>query len=592
MYIATVPNRGSAPAILLRQGYREDGKVKTRTLGNLSHLPAQTIELIRRSLRGETLMSPEQAFEITASRHHGHVEAVMLAMRRLGFERLLSTRRSRQRDLAVAMVAARILQPDSKLATTRWWHSTTLPEQLAVGDAKEDELYEAMDWLLDRQAQVQKSLAARHLEAGGLMLYDLSSSYFEGCSCPLAARGHNRDGKQGKLQVNYGMLTDQRGCPVAVSVFDGNTSDTKTAMSQVNLVRQQFKLEQLVLVGDRGMISQKLIDEQLRQLDGVDWISALKNGTIRKLVDEQCLQLGLFDEQRLFEFACDDYPGERFVACRNPELAKLRAYKRQSLLEATTRRLEQIRASVQRARLRAAKQAKASGSAGVQPSSRHLGKHNIGVRAGKVINRHKVSKHFVLDIRDNSFDFHIDEDKVAAEARLDGIYVVRTSLPTERMSSEDAVRNYKSLSQVERAFRSLKTVDLKVRPIHHRLEPRVRAHILLCMLAYYVEWHMQQAWRPLLFADEDQAAKKHRDPVAPARRSQAAQRKAKTKRLADGTTVVQSLHTLLAMLSTIVRNDCRPAEDSDTASVFQLTTTPNAHQQRALDLLKTISAQA
>jgi len=587
MYVATVPNRGSPPAILLREGYREDGKVKTRTLGNLSHLPPETIELVRRSLRGEKLVAVDAAFEVVDSRLHGHVDAVLRAIKRLGLERLLASRPCRERNLIVAMVVARIIEPGSKLATTRSWHTTTLPHLLDVADADEDDLYDAMDWLLERQARIEKKLAARHLKAGGLMLYDLSSSYFEGSSCPLAALGHNRDGKKGKLQVNYGLLTDARGCPVTVSVFEGNTSDGNTLMPQVQKVRDDFGIEQLVLVGDRGMISQKLISEHLSQLEGVDWLTALKGPTIRKLVEERHLQLGLFDEQRLFEFTCEDYPGERFVACRNPELAKLRAHKRQSLLEATTRALEKVRATVERAKRQ---QAKAKAKTASSRADKLLGKDNIGVRTGKVLNQYKVGKHFVLDIRDDAFDFHIDEAKVATEASLDGVYVVRTSVSRERLGTDDTVRSYKSLCQVERAFRSLKTVDLKVRPIHHHLETRVRAHIFLCMLAYYVEWHLREAWRPLLFDDEDQAAKKTRDPVAPAQRSATAKRKARTKRLDQGDPV-HSFQTLLKSLSTVVRNECCAPDASDDEPTFHIMTTPNPQQQRAYGLLETITAQ-
>jgi transposase len=592
MYIAVVPNRSSPPALLLRESYRENGKVKTRTLANLSHLPPESIELLQRSLRGEKLVPVEEGFEVIRSWHHGHVDAVLRVIRRLGLEQLLGSRRCRERDLVAAMVVARIVEPHSKLATTRWWHCTTLPSLLNVEDATENDLYDAMDWLLERQSQVEQKLAARHLQSGGLVLYDLSSSYFEGYTCPLAAYGHNRDGKQGKLQVNYGLLTDPRGCPVAVSVFKGNTADSKTLLPQVARIRQDFGIAQLVLVGDRGMICHKLIKEHLRGLQGVDWITALKTETIRKLVEQKHLQLGLFDERSLFEFTSSDYPGERFVACRNHELAKLRAHKRQSLLQATSRALEEVRAVVERAR---SSRAKAQGKGGKQTQPRYrdkvLGKDAIGVRVGKVVNRYKVGKHFVLDIREDGFDFHLDEVKVTAEAALDGVYVVRTSVQPERLGTDDTVRSYKSLSQVERAFRSIKTMDLKVRPIHHHLENRVRAHIFLCMLAYYVEWHMQEAWRPMLFADEDQAAKKTRDPVAPARRSEQAERKAFNKRLDDGTEA-HSFSTLLKALSTIVRNECRvPGAGSD-SPIFQVITTPTPKQKRARDLLETITPQA
>jgi len=567
MYIATVPNRRSPPAILLREGYREGGQVKNRTLANLSHWPLAKVELLRRVLRDEPLAPVDTLVEIVASAHHGHVQAVRTTMQRLGFDTLIASRPVRERDLVVAMVAARILEPDSKLATTRWWHTTTLPASLGVGDADEDALYEAMDWLLERQAGIERKLATRHLRAGGFVLYDLTSSYFEGTTCPLAAFGHNRDGKKGKLQVNYGLLTDGRGCPVAVSVFKGNTGDAPTLLPAVQRVRERFGIEQLVVVGDRGMLSQTQITT-LKRLEGVDWITALKTGALRDLVADGHVQLGLFDEHNLFELTHPDFPGERLVACRNPELAKLRAHKRQALLAATVKALDQVRGMVARGRLR--------------------GRDTIGVRVGKVVNKYKVAKHVRLEIHDDRFAFQIDEARVAAEAALDGIYVIRTSVPSERLDAADVVRSYKRLSDVERAFRSLKTIDLKVRPIRHRLEARVRAHIFLCMLAYYVEWHMREAWRPLLFSDEDQTAKQTRDPVAPAKRSAPALRKVHTKVLDDGTPV-HSFQTLLKQLSSIVRNVCRPRSVGPAAPTFDIVTTPSPTQQRAYDLLKTIA---
>jgi transposase len=567
MYVTAVPNRGSPPAILLRQGYREGGKVKNRTLANLSHWPAAKVELLRRVLRNEPLAPIDTLFEATASWLHGHVHAVRTAMQRLGFDTLLAARPGRERELVVAMVAARILEPDSKLATTRWWQTTTLPADLGVADADEDALYEAMDWLLARQARIEQKLAARHLRAGGFVLYDLSSSYFEGTTCPLAAFGHNRDGKKGKRQVNYGLLTDGRGCPVAVSVFKGNTADPLTLLPEVERVRARFGIEQLVIVGDRGMISQAQI-AVLKTLPGVDWITALKTGALRALIADGHVQLGLFDERNLFELTHPDFPDERLVACRNPELAELRAHKRQALLDATAKELEQVRGMVARGRLR--------------------GRDAIGVRVGKVVNKYKVAKHLRLDIHDDRFTYEVDAGRVAAEAALDGIYVIRTSVPRERLDAADAVRHYKRLSAVERAFRSLKTIDLKVRPIHHRLEQRVRAHIFLCMLAYYVEWHMREVWRPLLFSDEDQLAKQTRDPVAPAQRSAAALRKVHTKVLDDGTPV-HSFATLLKELSRLVRNRCRPRGAGPEAPTFEIVTTPSPIHQRAYDLLKTIA---
>jgi len=566
MYIATVPNRGSPPAILLREGYRQGGHVKTRTLANLSRLPPEAVAALRQVLKGEKLVRAHAAFEAVASLHHGHVQAVLDAMRRLGFANLVASRPSRQRHLVLAMVAARLLEPDSKLGTTRWWNLTTLPSLLGVADADEDELYAAMDWLLKRQPSIEKKLAARHLHNDAMALYDLSSSYFEGVTCPLAALGHNRDGKKGKLQVNYGLLTDTQGIPVAVSVFKGNTGDPKTLLPQVDQVRKEFRLDRFVLVGDRGMITQKQVDA-LRQLDGIDWVAALRPEAIRKLLEGGALQLGLFDERNLFELTHPDFPAERLVACRNPELAQRRAHKRTSLLEATAQELEKVRRMVERGRLR--------------------GQDHIGVRVGKVVNKYKVAKHFQLSIEDARFDFAIDRDKVAAEAALDGIYVIRTSLPEDRMSADDAVRSYKRLSQVERAFRSFKTMHLQLRPIHHRLEPRVRAHIFLCMLAYYVMWHMLQAWRPLLFCDEDLQAKATQDPVAPAERSESALHKVHSKTLDDGSEV-HSFHTLLKQLSGIVRNVCRIPGAPPDAPTFDVVTTPSAKQRRAYQLLEAI----
>ena len=652
MYITAVPNRGSPPAILLRESYRQDGQVKTRTLANLSKLPAEAIALLRRSLQGETLLAPQEAFENIASFHHGHVSAVLTAMRRLGLPQLLASRPSRPRQLVLAMVAARLLEPASKLATTRWWQVTTLPAELGVEEADEEDLYAALDWLGQRQAPIEKKLAARHLRNDGLALYDLTSSYFEGTTCSLASLGYNRDGKRGKLQVNYGLLTNPRGIPVSVSVFEGKTGDPKTLLPEVDKLRQQFGIERLALVGDRGMITHKQIDA-LRPIDGIDWITALRSETIRKLVEGGAIQRGLFDERNLFELTHPDLPGERLVACRNPELARRRASQRSRLLEATARELEKVRRMVTGGRLqgqepigkrvrqvlghyrlgkhyrlqigeddfqyRVAEEAIAAELARAATKSpevaqrrrqryarhrqaidqqlEHLrqriqrgrlyGKEHIGVRVGKVLNKYKVGKHFQLHIEEDRFDFEIDPEKVQAEAALDGLYVVRTSLPKETLDAAETVLSYKLLGSVERAFRSFKTMDLNVRPIHHRLADRVRAHIFLCLLAYYVLWHMLEAWRPLLFADEDLEAKKTRDPVAPARRSQEALRKVHSRTLEDGTEV-HSFQTLLKLLSSITRNLCRVRSAGPEAATFEILTTPSAKQQRAFDLLETI----
>ena len=566
MHIHIIPNRGASPTVLLRESYRDGRTVKKRTLANLSSLPPAQVETIRAALRGEELRPVHQSWEIIQSRAHGHVAAVAQTMRRLGVAALIASKPCRERDLVLAMVAARILAPHTKLATTRWWHTTTLADDFGVAEADEDDLYEAMDWLLARQDRIQQKLAARHLCAGGLVLYDLSSSYVEGTTCPLAKRGYSRDGKRGTLQVNYGLLTNARGCPVAVSVHEGNTADSRTFLPEVHRLRQDFGLESMVLVGDRGMIAQKAIDE-LRDTEGIGWITALKSPAIRALVEQGHLQLGLFDERNLFELSHPDYPGERLVACRNPDLATRRAHTREHLLAATEKALEQIRSRVAAGRL--------------------TGQDQIGLRVGRIVNRYKVAKHFALDIGDHALSFQRKPDSIAAEAALDGIYIIRTSVTADQMDSAECVRHYKSLANVERAFRSLKTVDLKVRPIHHRLADRVRAHIFLCMLAYYVEWHLREAWREVLFADEDQTAKQTRDPVAPAQRSQAALAKVSRRRLADGTPV-HSLATLLADLATVVRNTCRTPNAGEKAPTFQILTTPTPHQRRALALIETI----
>ncbi len=551
---------------LLRRSYREDGKVKNETLGNLSHLPDFVIDLVRRSLQGETFVPASNAFEVFQSQSHGHVQAVALAMQRLGFAQLLASKPSPERDLVMAMVASRIVCPATKLATTRLWHNSTLAQEFGVSEAKEADLYGAMDWLLAAQDRIQKKLAGRHLQEDSLVLYDLSSSYFEGSCCPLAKLGYSRDEKRGTLQVNYGLLTDDRGCPVAISVHDGNTSDSATFMPQVTLLREQFGIKRIVLVGDRGMISQKAIDAMSQDAD-LAWVTALRSASIRTLVEQQHLQLGLFDERNLLEISSPDFPGERLVACRNPELAKKRAHTRADLLLATEKNLETIKLRVAAAKL--------------------SGRDKIGVAVGKVVNQYKVSKHFDLDITDNAFSFSRNEVNIAAEAALDGLYVIRTSVQAQRMDAQACVRTYKSLAQVERAFRSMKTMDLKVRPIHHHLEGRVRAHIFLCMLAYYVEWHMRQAWRELMFADEDQAAKQVRDPVAPAQRSVAAMKKAQTRTLEDGSPT-QSFQTLLARLQTVVRNTCRSKNSDESSPTFQVTTTPDELQRRALALIDSI----
>jgi len=555
---------------LLRRSFRDGDSVRNETLGNLSHLPDNLVELIRRSLKGETFVPVDDAFQVTRSLPHGHVQAVSLALQRLDLAKLLASRPCQERDRVLAMIAARVLRPQTKLATVRWWDDTTLAETFGVEGCDEQQLYAAMDWLLARQDRIQKKLAERHLQADGLALYDLSSSYYEGSTCPLAKRGYSRDRKKGTLQVNYGLLADVRGCPVAISVYEGNTADPATLDPEVARLKGEFAIATFVVVADRGMISQKNV-EGFKAQDGVDWITALKSVSIRALVEQGQLQLDLFDQRNLFELTTPDYPGERLIACRNPALAALRAHKRQDLLAATEASLAKIQARVAAGRL--------------------AGKDQIALAVGKIVNQYKMAKHIQLDISDDAFSCRRDTAKIAAEAALDGIYIIRTSLAAEQMSAPDCVRSYKSLSRVERAFRTLKS-DLQIRPIHHRLAERVRAHIFLCMLAYYVEWHMRQAWAPLLFADEDQVAKLTRDPVAPATRSPAALRKVHARRLDDGSPV-HSFATLLDQLATITKNTCRTpmakAADGNDAPTFQLTTRSSPQQQRAYDLIETIA---
>jgi transposase len=567
MYIDIVPNRHSPPAILLRESIRDGQKIRKRTLANLSSLSLEQAEAIRLILKGQPVVPVEEAFTIVRSQAHGHVRAVWEAMQRLQFRSLLASRPSRQRDVVTALVVARILQPNSKLATHRWWKRTTLPMELGLGEVSDEELYEALDWLLSRQAWVEGKLAERHLSAGGFVMYDLTSSYLEGQTCPLGARGYNRDGKKGKRQINYGLLTDRRGCPVSVSVFEGNVADSSTLLAQVETLRARFGIREVVLVGDRGMLTQTQI-EVLKQRAGIDWISALKSGAIQRLLQQGVVTVEQLVDQPLLTLTHPDYPGERLIACRNTALAKRRAHRRQALLEATEQALTPIQAMVARGNLSSADQ--------------------IGVRVGKVINRYKMAKHFQLTIAAETFTFQRDEAKIAAESALDGVYVVRTSLTRDRLEAEETVRSYKNLSRVERAFRSLKTLDLQIRPIYHRLADRVKAHILLCLLAYYVKWHLMEVWRPLLFADENSPEYPPHNPVAPAQRSASAHQKIQSKQLPDGTEV-HSFQTLLNSLSTLTRNTCRrQTAGASQEPTFTLDTQPDAEQQRAYDLLKEI----
>ena len=566
MHIDRVPNRGSRPTILVRESYRDGAKVRKRTLANLTHLPPQHVEVLERSLKGEHLVPAGEAFQIERSLPHGHVKAILGAMRHIDMAALLASRPCRERDLVMAMIAERLIHGASKLASTRLWHSTTLASQLGVEDAGAEDLYRAMDWLLERQERIEEKLAGRHLQEGAQVLYDVTSSYYEGHTCPLAQFGHDRDGNGSRPIIVYGVLADGQGRPVAVQVYEGNTGDPATVPDQVARLTGRFGLERVVLVGDRGMLTQTQI-KALQEYPQLGWISALRSGSIRKLVKGGAIQTSLFDQQNLAEIHSGEFPGERLIACFNPFLAEERQRKREELLQATEKHLARIqRAVARRTRTR-------------------LGADGIGLRVGKVVSKYKVAKHFELTIRDGLLEWKRREAAIEQEKLLDGIYVIRTSEPEERLSAQDAVRSYKSLGRVENAFRCMKGIDIRVRPIHHRLEPRVRAHVLLCMLAYYVEWHMREALAPLLYQDEDLAQHQaSRDPVARAEASANVRRKRATGRTEDGH-VAHSFKTLLAELGTLCCNHCRVGA-AQSGPTFDMETRPNALQAKALSLLQ------
>jgi hypothetical protein len=568
MYVARVPNRGSPPAILLRESYREAGAVKTRTLANLSRWPEPKLDALARLLKGlPPKLDLAQAFEITRSLPHGHVAAVAGTAARLGIAELIDPAPSRNRDLVCAMLVAAVIAPDSKLATARGLRAETatssLGEVFGVSGADEDDLYAAMDWVLARQEAIEERLAARHLANGTLVLYDVSSAAFEGHSCPLGRIGHARDGVKGRQQIVYGLLCSPDGIPIAIEVFEGNTADPKTLAAQIAKLKTRFRLSRVCLVGDRGMLTSARIDNELRPAH-LDWISALRAPQIKALVSDGALQLSLFDEQNLVEITHPDYPRERLVCCHNPVLAHERARKRADLLAATEKELNQIAAATRRA-------------------SRPLhGRDKIALRVGKVINHYKMAKHFTVDITDDAFTFTRNGESIAAEAALDGIYVLRTSLPELTLADTEVVAHYKALADVERFFRTLNT-ELDVRPIRHRLADRVRAHMFLRMLSYYISWHMKHALAPILFVDNDKpaAAAKRPNPVATAQRSDAALTKAARKRTADDYPV-HSFTSLLADLATICANQIQPADDMP---AFTVITSPTSAQRRAFELL-------
>ena len=570
MYIESVPNRNSPPAILLRESYRHQGKVRKRTLCNLSGWSSAHVEGLRGVLKGGTVIPAEQdAFTVTRSLPHGHVAAALGTARKIGLDRILGPDGNRCRDLVLAMLVGRILDPVSKLAAARTLSpstaSSSLGEALGFAEIADDELYAALDWLLARQAAIETALAKRHLQDGTLVLYDVSSSYMEGRCCPLAKRGYSRDRKKGSLQIVYGLLCAPDGCPVAIEVSDGNTGDPTTLAPQIDKLKQRFGLDHVVLVGDRRMITEARIGEDVKPA-GLDWITALRGPAIKDLLNSGTLQLTLFDKRDMASITAPDFPGERLVVCRNPDLAAERSRKREELLGATEKDLARIKTAVERKR------------------NPLRGTAEIGLAVGAVLNTYKMKKHFDLAITDDAFSFARKTEEIAAEAATDGLYVVRTSLPEATLGDADTVRSYKSLARVERAFRCIKTVDLNVRPVYHWLEDRVRAHVFLCMLAYYLEWHMRQCLAPMLFddTDKDEAEALRSSVVAQAQRSKAAVRKQITGMTPDGLPV-HSFHTLLADLATMARNTIITA----ITPLYPLTvvTRPTQVQQKAFDLL-------
>ena len=570
MYIESVPNRNSPPAILLRESYRDAGKVRKRTLANLSKWPSHIVEGLRILLKGGTAVPDlTAAFDIIRSRPHGHVAAVLGTVRKLRLDRLIASAASPDRERVIALIVARILAPSSKLATARGLAANTardsLAEMLGIDTVDEDELYAAMDWLLERQGVIEQRLAKRHLSDGALVLYDLSSTWLEGRCCPLAKRGYSRDGKRGKLQIVFGLLCNREGCPIAVEVFEGNTADPRTVGAQIDKLRRRFGLSRVVLVGDRGMLTEARIREEVAPA-GLDWITTLRAPAIRELVSSGAVQRSMFDDTDLAEIRCDAYPGERLIVCRNERLAAERAHKREALLQATEALLAPIVTATAREKRRL------------------KGREKIALRVGKVIAKYKMAKHFELDITETSLTYRRNAEAIAAEAALDGLYIVRTSVSAAELDAEHTVRAYKGLSVVERAFRSLKTVDLKVRPIYHYAASRVRAHVLLCMLAYYVEWHMRQQLKALLFDDEEPEVAEAARPsvVAPAEVSPSAQDKARSKRTASGESV-HSFRTLLDNLATITNN--RVVAPLAGAEPFDLITRPTAQQRKVFKLL-------
>jgi transposase len=572
MYIERVPNRKSAPAILLRESYRENGKVRKRTLANLTHWSPEVVKQFENLLKGgRTIECLDKAFDIVRSLPHGHVAAVVGTIKRTQLDKVLAQRATLNRQLVLAMVASRILDPASKLATARQLspqtHSHTLSQQLGLASVTKDSLYRAMDWLQSRQERIEQHLGAAHLKEGSVVLFDISSTYLEGEHCPLAKRGYNRDKKKGMVQVVFGLVCNAQGCPVAVEVFEGNTSDPSTLKTQLTKLKERFKLSRGILVGDRGMLPNTKIQSELKTTQGWEWITALKSAQIRKLLEANAFELEKLQTSRWLELQAPSYPEERLIACYNMSLATQRQHRRQELLEATEAEFDKILAATLRQR---------------EPLR---GQDQIALRLGKVMNRFKVAKHFQLEITDTSFTYERKNESIEAEAKLDGIYVVRTSVSAKALEATEVVKAYKSLIHVEQAFRCFKSVDLKVRPIFHRLEERVRAHLLLCLLAYYVEWHMRQALAPMLFEEDDpqDAQTKRTSIVESAKKSESAYRKASTKRTSEDLPV-HSFRSLLTDLATIAKMTVQPRQKE--LPCFEKITQPTPVQSRAFHLLK------
>ena len=569
MYIERVPNRNSPPAVLLRESYREGDRIKKRTLANLSKLPEDVVDNMKMVLKGAKV-SIESAipsnFEIIRSVPHGHVAAILETISRLGLSKIISPRSSRQKNLVIAMIIARIINPKSKLATCRGFNyqtcSHSLGQLLNLENATENELYSALDWLLDNQGKIEDKLAKKHLISGSLVLYDVTSSYLEGTKCELGEYGYNRDKKKGKTQIVFGLLCDQNGCPIAVEVFSGNTGDSSTLKSQIDKVRNRFKIPNIVWVTDRGILTNAKINELVKPVEGLDYISGLTKPQIRKLAEVETIQLGLFDDTNLIEFESEDYPGERLIACRNPLIAEKNHLQREAILQVVEKELEKI--------VKATKREK-------RPL---FGQDKIALRVAKVLNKYKVNKYYTLEIKESEFSFSRREELIAQETAKDGIYVIRTSLEETVMDAPTTVKAYKSLSKVESAFRCYKSIDLKVRPIYHYKGERVKAHIFLCMLAYYVEWHLREALAPLLFEDEEVS---DTTDVMRAIRSESAIAKDRKKRNSEGLPV-HSFRTLLEDLGTICLNKVRYTNSSG-EYIFSKITQPTSLQQECLDSL-------